>query len=102
MIAAACAMASALLTLIFSTIAFQLSIESRLKMVHQAEILQYLEEAVIAQEERIWKVEVKASRPELPSGRSKRPVQGVEPPYWRREKNILRWRLGPFENDAEK
>lgn len=39
MIAAACAMASALLTLIFSTIAFQLSIESRLKMVHQAEIL---------------------------------------------------------------
>jgi hypothetical protein len=69
MIAAACAMASALLTLIFNIIDFQVSIESRLKdLEHQAEILQYLEEAVLAQEVRIGELEVEASRPEPPSG----------------------------------
>ena len=69
MIATAWAMTSALLTLILSTIAFRVSIESRLKdLENQAEILSGLVEAFLAQEERIGELEVEASRPEPPSG----------------------------------
>lgn len=69
MIAVVGAMASALLTLIFSTIAFRVSIESRLKdLEHQVEILQYLEEAFLAQEDRIRDLEAEKSRAEPLSG----------------------------------
>ncbi len=58
MIAAAGAMTSALLTLIFSYLAFRVSIESRLKdLEHQLDALADLEEAIFAQEERIRDLE---------------------------------------------
>jgi hypothetical protein len=59
------AMASALVTLIFCRLAFRVSLESRLKdLEHQTEILQDLEEAFLAQEERIRDLEREASRRE--------------------------------------
>ena len=65
MIAAAGAMTSALLTLIFSYLAFRVSIESRLKdLEHQLDALTDLEEAIFAQEERIRDLEMETSRRE--------------------------------------
>jgi hypothetical protein len=65
MIAMVGAMASALVTLIFCYLAFRVSLESRLKdLEHQTEILQDLEEAFLAQEERIRDLEMETSRRE--------------------------------------
>ena len=61
LIAAAGAMTSALLTLIFSYLAFRVSIESRLKdLEHQVEAILDLEEAFISQDERIRDLEMAA------------------------------------------
>ncbi|HPJ29912.1 MAG TPA: hypothetical protein PLZ42_00800 [Methanothrix sp.] len=58
MIAAAGAMTSALLTLIFSYLAFRVSIESRLKdLEHQAESLMDLDEAFLTLDERMRDLE---------------------------------------------
>ena len=58
MIAAAGAMTSALLTLIFSYLAFRVSIESRLKdLEHQVNALADLEEAFLALDERMRDLE---------------------------------------------
>ena len=68
MIAAAGAMASAFVTLIFCYLAFRVSLESRLKdLEHQVENLLDLEEAFIAQEERIRDLEMMTSNPEARS-----------------------------------
>ena len=65
MVAVVGAMASALVTLIFCYLAFRVSLESRLKdLEHQTEILQDLEEAFLAQEERIRDLELETSRQE--------------------------------------
>jgi hypothetical protein len=78
MVAMVGAMASALVTLIFCYLAFRVSLESRLKdLEHQVEILQDLEEAFLAQEDRIRDLEVETSRLEAP------PVGGVKRPTGR-------------------
>ncbi|MCR3884628.1 hypothetical protein P0O24_02170 [Methanotrichaceae archaeon M04Ac] len=65
MVAMIGAMASALLTLILCYLAFRVSLESRLKdLEHQVEILQDLEEAFLAQEDRIRDLEMETSRRE--------------------------------------
>ncbi len=65
MVAVVGAMASALVTLIFCYLAFRVSLESRLKdLEHQTEILRDLEEAFLAQEERIRDLEMETSRQE--------------------------------------
>jgi len=65
MVAVVGAMASALVTLIFCYLAFRVSLESRLKdLEHQTEILQDLEEAFLAQEDRIRDLEMETSRRE--------------------------------------
>jgi hypothetical protein len=57
------AMASALVTLIFCRLAFRVSLESRLKdLEHQVEILGDLEEAFLAQEDRIKDLDMETSR----------------------------------------
>jgi hypothetical protein len=61
MVAVVGAMASAFVTLIFCYLAFRVSLESRLKdLEHQMEILADLEEAFLAQEERIRDLEMEA------------------------------------------
>jgi len=56
-------MASALVTLIFCRLAFRGSLESRLKdLEHQVDALLDLEEAFLAQDERIRDLEMEASR----------------------------------------
>jgi hypothetical protein len=63
MVAMVGAMASALVTLIFCYLAFRVSLESRLKdLEHQVGILGDLEEAFLAQEDRIRDIEMEASR----------------------------------------
>ncbi|HPE63182.1 MAG TPA: hypothetical protein PLQ49_03635 [Methanothrix sp.] len=83
LIAAAGAMTSAILTLIFSYLGFRVSIESRLKdLEHQVENLLDLEEAFISQEERIRDLEMMARSPggaarrrdEMPGGA--KPIDG--------------------------
>ena len=62
MVAVVGAMASALVTLIFCYLAFRVSLESRLKdLEHQLDGLADLEEAFLAQEERIRDLEMEAS-----------------------------------------
>ncbi len=59
-------MTGALVTLIFCYLAFRVSLESRLKdLEHQVEILGDLEEAFLAQEDRIRDLEMEASRLEV-------------------------------------
>jgi len=72
------AMASALATLIFCYLAFRVNLESRLKdLEHQMEILGDLEEALLAQEERIRDLEMEASR------REALPIDGMTCPVAR-------------------
>ncbi|KQC15678.1 MAG: hypothetical protein QM433_08630 [Euryarchaeota archaeon] len=62
MVAVVGAMSSAFVTLIFCYLTFRVSLEARLKdMEHQMEILADLEEASLAQEERIRDLEMEAS-----------------------------------------
>jgi hypothetical protein len=78
MVAVVGAMASALVTLIFCYLAFRVSLESRLKdMEHQLDALADLEEAFLAQEEKIRDLEMETSRREAP------PVGGVKRPTGR-------------------
>ncbi|KQC15121.1 MAG: hypothetical protein APR56_02640 [Methanosaeta sp. SDB] len=63
MVAVVGAMASALVTLIFCYLAFRVRLESRLKdLEHQLDGLADLEEAFLAQEERIRDLEMETSR----------------------------------------
>lgn len=63
MVAMVGAMTSALVTLIFCRLAFRVSLESRLKdLEHQLDSLADLEEAFLAQEERIRDIEMETSR----------------------------------------
>jgi len=65
MVAMVGVMASAFVTLIFCYLAFRVSLESRLKdLEHQVDALLGLEEAFLAQEERIRDLEMDASRRE--------------------------------------
>lgn len=65
MVAVMGAMASALVTLIFCYFAFRVSLESRLKdLEHQLDGLTDLEEAFLAQEDRIRDLEMETSRRE--------------------------------------
>lgn len=72
MIASAGAMASTLMTMIFCTIAFRASLESRLKdLEHQIEILRDLDEALFAHEVKIRGLEMEEIRIATP------PVDGM-------------------------